>query len=182
MLRARRAEPGVHQPPRLRAGADLPQLRLDLGLPPLLRAARAAPEGPAAALPSLRPPGAVPAACPQCGNQDLAPVGQGTQRVEAALAGAVRRGADAAHRPRQHAPARRLDRHARPDHAARGRHPGRHADPRQGPRLPAPQPGRRAERRCAALQRGRPRRRAAVRAAHAGRRARRARRHTRARC
>ena len=29
----------------------------------------------------------VPAACPQCGNQDLAPVGQGTQRVEAALAG-----------------------------------------------------------------------------------------------
>jgi primosomal protein N' (replication factor Y) len=30
---------------------------------------------------------AVPAACPQCGNQDLAPVGQGTQRVEAALAG-----------------------------------------------------------------------------------------------
>jgi primosomal protein N' (replication factor Y) (superfamily II helicase) len=30
----------------------------------------------------------VPAACPQCGNQDLAPVGQGTQRVEAALADA----------------------------------------------------------------------------------------------
>jgi primosomal protein N' (replication factor Y) len=29
----------------------------------------------------------VPAACPSCGNQDLAPVGQGTQRVEAALAG-----------------------------------------------------------------------------------------------
>ena len=29
----------------------------------------------------------VPAACPQCGNQDLAPVGQGTQRVEAVLAG-----------------------------------------------------------------------------------------------
>jgi primosomal protein N' (replication factor Y) len=28
----------------------------------------------------------VPAACPSCGNQDLAPVGQGTQRVEAALA------------------------------------------------------------------------------------------------
>jgi primosomal protein N' (replication factor Y) len=28
----------------------------------------------------------LPAACPQCGNQDLAPVGQGTQRVEAALA------------------------------------------------------------------------------------------------
>lgn len=27
----------------------------------------------------------VPAACPQCGNQDLAPVGQGTQRVEFAL-------------------------------------------------------------------------------------------------
>jgi primosomal protein N' (replication factor Y) len=27
----------------------------------------------------------VPAACPQCGNQDLAPVGQGTQRVESAL-------------------------------------------------------------------------------------------------
>ncbi|HKA41874.1 MAG TPA: primosomal protein N' [Burkholderiales bacterium] len=28
----------------------------------------------------------LPAACPECGNQDLAPVGQGTQRVEAALA------------------------------------------------------------------------------------------------
>jgi len=28
----------------------------------------------------------LPAACPQCGNQDLSPVGQGTQRVEAALA------------------------------------------------------------------------------------------------
>ena len=28
----------------------------------------------------------VPSACPTCGNQDLAPVGQGTQRVEAALA------------------------------------------------------------------------------------------------
>lgn len=27
----------------------------------------------------------VPAACPDCGNQDLAPIGQGTQRVEAAL-------------------------------------------------------------------------------------------------
>jgi primosomal protein N' (replication factor Y) len=31
----------------------------------------------------------LPAACPQCGNQDLAPVGQGTQRVEAALSGHV---------------------------------------------------------------------------------------------
>jgi len=29
----------------------------------------------------------VPVACPQCGNQDLAPVGQGTQRIEATLAG-----------------------------------------------------------------------------------------------
>ena len=28
----------------------------------------------------------IPAACPQCGNQDLAPLGQGTQRVESALA------------------------------------------------------------------------------------------------
>jgi primosomal protein N' (replication factor Y) len=28
----------------------------------------------------------LPAACPQCGNQDLAPIGQGTQRVETALA------------------------------------------------------------------------------------------------
>ena len=27
----------------------------------------------------------LPAACPQCGNQDLAPIGQGTQRVESAL-------------------------------------------------------------------------------------------------
>jgi primosomal protein N' (replication factor Y) (superfamily II helicase) len=29
---------------------------------------------------------AVPAACPDCGNTDLAPVGQGTQRIESALA------------------------------------------------------------------------------------------------
>ncbi|MGA0116091.1 MAG: primosomal protein N' [Burkholderiales bacterium] len=29
----------------------------------------------------------VPVACPQCGDADLAPVGQGTQRIEAALAG-----------------------------------------------------------------------------------------------
>jgi primosomal protein N' (replication factor Y) (superfamily II helicase) len=28
----------------------------------------------------------LPPACPECGNQDLAPIGQGTQRVEAALA------------------------------------------------------------------------------------------------
>ena len=28
----------------------------------------------------------IPAACPQCGNQDLKPVGQGTQRIESALA------------------------------------------------------------------------------------------------
>jgi primosomal protein N' (replication factor Y) len=33
----------------------------------------------------------LPAACPQCGNQDLAPVGQGTQRVEAALSGLLPR-------------------------------------------------------------------------------------------
>ncbi|MCC7484124.1 MAG: primosomal protein N' [Burkholderiales bacterium] len=31
----------------------------------------------------------VPAACPGCGNQDLTPVGQGTQRVESALAAAL---------------------------------------------------------------------------------------------
>jgi primosomal protein N' (replication factor Y) len=31
----------------------------------------------------------VPAACPSCGAEDLAPVGQGTQRVEEALAGAL---------------------------------------------------------------------------------------------
>jgi primosomal protein N' (replication factor Y) len=29
----------------------------------------------------------IPAACPECGNQDLRPVGHGTQRLEAALAG-----------------------------------------------------------------------------------------------
>jgi primosomal protein N' (replication factor Y) (superfamily II helicase) len=28
----------------------------------------------------------IPAACPQCGNRDLAPLGQGTQRIESALA------------------------------------------------------------------------------------------------
>ena len=61
---ARRAEPGVHQPPRLRARADLPELQLDRGLPSLLSEARVACDGPTFALPPLRPPGAHPRRVP----------------------------------------------------------------------------------------------------------------------
>ena len=50
----------------------------------------------------------------------------------------------------------------------RGRHPGRHAAARQGPRLPGPDAGRRAQRRQRAALDRLPRRRAPVRDARAG--------------
>ena len=52
--RARRAEPGVPQPPRLRAGAALRRLRLEERLPALQRLARLPQARPLAALPPLR--------------------------------------------------------------------------------------------------------------------------------
>ena len=51
-------------------------------------------------------PSAVPRACPDCGNPDIAPIGRGTERLEEQLGGAAARGADRAHRRRQHAQAR----------------------------------------------------------------------------
>ena len=101
-LGARRAEPGVPQPPRLRAGAGLRRLRLDARCPRCARqwccipptggcaATTAAPRRDAARLPGLRQPR------PQ-------PFGRGTQRLEETAGGALPRRARAAHRPRQRA-------------------------------------------------------------------------------
>jgi hypothetical protein len=50
----RRAEPGVPQPPRLRPGAVLPELRLGVAVPELLGAAGAAPHLASIEVPSLR--------------------------------------------------------------------------------------------------------------------------------
>ena len=124
---------------------------------------------------------AVPRACPDCGNPDIAPVGRGTERLEEQLAALAARGADRPHRRRQHAQERRARGDARRRPRRRGRHPGRHADGRQGPRLPPHRPGRRGQPRHLALQQRLPRPRAAVRAADAGGRARRPRRRERAR-
>ena len=80
--RTRRAKPGVHQPPRLRAGADVRPLRLARPLHALLGTTGGAPARPAPALPPLRPRGAHAARLPGLRQPDLAPVGQGTQRLE----------------------------------------------------------------------------------------------------
>ena len=86
--RARRAEPRLPEPPRLRAGAALRRVRLEERLPALQRLARLPQARPDAALPPLRPPERVPRACPECGNLDIAPIGRGTERLEEQLAGA----------------------------------------------------------------------------------------------
>ena len=85
-------------------------------------------------------------------------------------------GAHRAHRPRQHALARRVRSDARPDDRQRTRHPDRHADAGEGPRFPAADAGWRAGCRQRAVQRGFSRHRASRRAADAGRRSRGARR------
>ena len=119
---------------------------------------------------------AVPRACPDCGNPDIAPIGRGTERLEEQIGGAAARGADRPHRCRQHAQEGRARGPARRRPRRRGRRPGRHADDRQGPRLSPHRPGRRGQPRQLALQQRLPRAGAAVRPADAGGRPGRARR------
>ena len=70
----RRAEPGVREPPRLRAGAVVPRVRLDVHLQ-RAAARRCCTGARAAALPPLRATrGASREHCPDCGNADLAPL------------------------------------------------------------------------------------------------------------
>ena len=84
------------------------ELRLALGLRPLLRAARAAlPRTSACAATTAATRRRVPAACPNCGNPDLRAGGAGHAARRGDARAALSRGARAAHRPRQHAPARR---------------------------------------------------------------------------
>ena len=134
--------------------------------------------------------------CHHCGHR--APRARGVSRLR--QPGALRRSGRARSasktRSRAHFPEARVlridrdstrrkhawERHARAHPGARGRHPGRHPDPRERPRFPASRAGRRAQCRRHALQRGLPRGRAPVRAAHAGRRTRRPRRSRRAKC
>ena len=93
----------------------------------------------------------VPRACPECGDQDLAPMGRGTQRIEEHLA-ELFRGAHPAHRRRQHAQERQRRSAVRVGARGRGRHPGGHADGGQGPRLRAPGAGGCAQRRFHAVR------------------------------
>ena len=128
---------------------------------------------------------AVPRACPDCGNPDIAPIGRGTERLEEQIGALPAGGADRPHRCRQHAQEGRARGPARRGPRRRGRRPGRHADDRQGPRLPAHRPGRRGQPRQLAVQQRLPRPRAPVRPADAGGRPgrpRRRRRPRRARC
>ena len=115
----------------------------------------------------------LPERCPQCGYA-VKPVGQGTERIEEALA-ALFPGVSVA----------RLDRDVvrrRGDMEAvvarmrlgRGAHPRRHADGHQGPRLSQRDAGRRAQRRPGPLQHRLPRPRAPRADHRAGRRPRRA--------
>jgi primosomal protein N' (replication factor Y) len=62
------------------------RLRLEERLPALQRLARVPQARPHAALPPLRLHRAVPRACPDCGNLDIAPVGRGTEKLEEQLA------------------------------------------------------------------------------------------------
>ena len=175
--RARRAEPALPEPARLCAGAAVRRVRLDERLPALQRLARlpqAATGRCAATTAAWRE--RVPRACPDCGNPDIAPVGRGTERLEEQLARAAAGGAHRPHRRRQHAPQGRARGAARRRARRRGRHPGRHADGRQGPRLPPHQPGRRRQPGHRALRSDFRAPGAAVRAADAGGRPRRARR------
>ena len=125
----------------------------------------------------------VPRACPDCGNLDIAPIGRGTERLEEQLGRCSPPDGAAAHRPhrrRQHAAEGRARGAARRGARRRGRRAGRHADDHQGARLPPHHAGGGGEPRQRAVQQRLPRARAAVRAADAGRRPRRARRRVRA--
>jgi primosomal protein N' (replication factor Y) len=111
----------------------------------------------------------VPSRCPDCGAEDLAPVGHGSQRLEEALQAALP-GATIARVDRDTAARRgalsETFRGVRegPDRRARG-----HPDAGEGPRLSAPHAGRRDRSRQRTLQRRLSLRRAPVLAAGAGR-------------
>ena len=83
---ARRAESRLHQPARLCASIDLPQLQLDRELPALLGQTRDARDEPAPALPPLRSPGSDSRGVPGLRQSGSLAVGAGTQRIESALA------------------------------------------------------------------------------------------------
>ncbi len=112
--RRRRTGDAVHQPPRLRAGAVLPELRMVRALPPMRRASDRARARPRSDLPSLRLAGKpCPTSALTC-FADVKPVGQGTERIEEALQQLFTGAADGAHRPRQHATQRRAGSNAGP--------------------------------------------------------------------
>ena len=169
---ARRAKPGLPQPPRLCAGAGLPGLRLDLALPALRRQSGPASGRPPPALPPLRlreracrKPARLAAtrtSSPSAAARSASKSGCSERFPQARI---LRVDRDSAKR---RSSGRRCSTHP----CRRGRHPGRHADAGQGPRFPEADAGRRARRRCRAVRRRLPRAGAPVRAADAGRRAR----------
>ena len=97
---ARRAEPGVRQPARFCAGPGVHRVRMDQPLHALLGKARAASQGPAAALPLLRARGARHVGVPRV--RQPGPDGRGARHAApgAALTAAVAGRARSAHRPR----------------------------------------------------------------------------------
>ena len=112
---------------------------------------------------------ALPFACPQCGNE-LAPVGEGTERVETTLKQLFPARAAGAHRPRRDPPPRRPGRGARRGRRRPRAHPARHPDADQGPRLSGRDAGRRAGRGPGPVRRRLPRERTSRAADRAGRR------------
>ena len=177
-LGARRAGAAVPEPARLRAGHRLPQLRLQIRMPELLRLARRAPLSPQARMPPLRHLHSHPRDLPELRRR--------------AFAGAVRTGHRAHRRgdrrifPRRAARAvverpdaerQRSPRDLARDRGPRGRYHHRHPARGQGP----PLPGARARRRRRRRSRPRPcrpaRRGAHLPAAQSGDGARRPRRH-----
>ena len=152
------------QPPRLVELPHLSDLRARVGVPAVRRRADPAPRPERRRLPSLRPPRADPATCPDCGSVSIARHGAGTERLEHDLAALGKPGA---------APGRRRQGRRRGAQRLRARRPGdprRDPGRRQGPRLPGRRPRRRPGRRLHAALPGLPRRGADVRARHPARR------------
>ena len=143
------------EPPRLRAGAALPVLRLGQQLPALHGLHRAAPERQRRqppALPPLRLPGDGAARLPRMRRPGPGADGARHPAHRGASGRAVSRGAHPAHRRRQHAQERQRRSAVRVGARGRGRHPGGHADGGQGPRLRAPGAGGCAQRRFHAVR------------------------------
>ncbi len=155
---ARRAGAGVPQPPRLRAGAAVPRLRLARRLPALRPPADPACRPTPVDLPSLRLPPAHAAGLPDLRRRRPEAAGPGHRAAGGSAGRAVPAGAGAARGSRDHPPPRRV--RATAGHA-QGRpagDPGRHPDAGQGPRPAQPHPGRHRGRGRGPAQRGFPRR------------------------